>query len=299
MKDYTISQQFAIIGMDGLDSINKSTPKTAVLQGILAAQYAEDFLDKLEKNNIKQTVHNFAEPVKAIPKQNKKVLHELEKKMAETLLNDGSINLVPSLLSCDMDYETSGIQITDYRSKEILYNGIIEGLRAEILEDGELSWECLFLFWLMRETGCIHLIFSSLEQNVVKNRMIELSAENKIYQEILALEFHSNLVTLTTQLLKVKKQIFKNPLLQGFNLTFPFLERRSSIFIDMAVLGSNVKERRQATILYLKERGHQVEEVTRGQETILKIDNGYYCIFPITKMAVTPIQGINLLPVYE
>jgi len=299
MKDYTISQQFAIIGLDGLDSINKSTQKTAVLRGILAAQYAEDFLEQLKDAPMEQLFKDLEENVKKIRKQSKKVLYELEQKISEKLINDGSMELVSSLMACDMNYETSGIKIMDYRSEEMRYNSIKEGVRAEILEEGEISWECFFLFWVMRETGCIHEMFSSSEQEIVKNRMIHFSAEHQIYQDILSLEFQNNFGAMTTQFLKVKKHMFKNPYLQGVNLSFPFLERRYSIFIDMVILGTDVKGRRQATISYLTEKGHKVEELKRKQETILKIDNGYYRIFPTTRSARLPIQGISLLPVYE
>lgn len=46
--------------------------------------------------------------------------------------------------------------------------------------------------------------------------------------------------------------------------------------------------------------GHYVEEVKSGSETLLKIDNAYYRIFPTVKRAYkVPIQGANLVPVYQ
>ena len=79
----------------------------------------------------------------------------------------------------------------------------------------------------------------------------------------------------------------------------PFLERRSAIFIDFVVLGTTVADRRKEVLCYLSERGHYAEEVKNGRETLLRIDNSYYRIFPMTKAAYhIPIQGASLVPVY-
>ena len=83
------------------------------------------------------------------------------------------------------------------------------------------------------------------------------------------------------------------------NLVFPYLERRNAIFIDFVVLGTNVQQRRIAVMEHLSEKGHYVEEVKMGEETLLKIDNNYYRIFPSTRRAYkVPIQGANIVPVY-
>ena len=50
---------------------------------------------------------------------------------------------------------------------------------------------------------------------------------------------------------------------------------------------------------YLKKKGFAVEEIRVGSETLLKIGNIYYRIFPMTKTAYkVPIQGVNLVPAY-
>lgn len=83
------------------------------------------------------------------------------------------------------------------------------------------------------------------------------------------------------------------------NLVFPFLERRSAIFIDFVVFGTDVKSRRIAVMEHLVSFGHYVEEVKLGSETLLKIDNAYYRIVPGTRTAYkVPIQGASLVPVY-
>ncbi len=61
MEDYTLVQQFLLIGLDGTDSRHKSVAKSAVLRAAAAGKRAERLLasgdcqspgsaDKLEKN---------------------------------------------------------------------------------------------------------------------------------------------------------------------------------------------------------------------------------------------------------
>lgn len=59
------------------------------------------------------------------------------------------------------------------------------------------------------------------------------------------------------------------------------------------------RTRRAAAVEYLKKKGFAVEEIRVGSETLLKIGNIYYRIFPMTKTAYkVPIQGVNLVPAY-
>lgn len=67
----------------------------------------------------------------------------------------------------------------------------------------------------------------------------------------------------------------------------------------MVIFGTNVADRRVAAVEYLKKKGFAVEEIRVGSETLLKIGNIYYRIFPMTKTAYkVPIQGVNLVPAY-
>ena len=82
-----------------------------------------------------------------------------------------------------------------------------------------------------------------------------------------------------------------------------YLERRQAIFIDCVIFNTTLKERRIAAMEHLCKMGHYVEEIKNGSETLLKIDNAYYRIFPRTKMGAgykfrVPIQGVSLVPVY-
>lgn len=295
MKDYTLSQQFALIGLDGLDAIHPSMAKTMVVRGVAAARLLETCCLS-EGEPVETTLQT---GLKDIAGMNKKELGCLEEEVRELLEQDGALEKAPDILACDMNYATAGVEIMAYRTNADIYTRLAEGIRAEVLEEGPITREAFCLLWLMRESGCLHDVFSVEEQTRLNARMVELSAAVPLYQAIWQAEFHNSLESLAGNFLRAKKNLFKNPYMEGVNLLFPFLDRRKSIFIDFVVLGTDVKSRRLAVLSYLSEQGHYVQEVKYGDETLLKVDNVYYRIFPMTKVCYRiPIQGANLVPVY-
>ncbi len=304
MKDYTLTQQYALLGLNGLDALHTSTAKTAVIRGIVAAKFLETNLAILEseadnEENAKKLQSAWQPVSSQIRKLSKKEAKSLETGITAQLIADDTLQVIPDILACDINYDTAGVDIKAYRTDGKIYNGIAEGLRAEVLEQGPISAECFALIWLMRESGCLHDHFSTEEQTKINQRMIELTAQNPVYRILWEEEFHSMLENTIGRFLKAKSNLFKNPYLEGVNLSFPFLERRKAIFIDFVVLGTTVASRRIAVMEYLSERGHYVEEIKNGTETLLKIDNNYYRIFPAARRVYKiAVQGANLVPVY-
>ena len=56
MNEYTLSQQYALVGLDGQDSIHTTTAKSAVCRGIAAAKLLEKFIlsDNLDLEAVKE-----------------------------------------------------------------------------------------------------------------------------------------------------------------------------------------------------------------------------------------------------
>lgn len=300
MKDYTISQQYALVGFDGLESTRMTLAKNAVCRGIWAAKLLEELLFSGREQVFLEFETAFKAGLEKIISKDKKAATGIEKEMAELLKMEGAMEEVQDLIACDINYETNSMDVRAYRSRVEDYRGITERLRAEILEEGEVTLESVCLLWLLRESGCIHNIFSVKEQEYLSGRMMDISREDQVIRLIWESEFSSWMRKWSQNLLNAKKNLFKNPYLEGVNLLFPFLDRRKSIFIDFVVLGTDVKTRRQEVVTYLTERGHFVEEIKNGTETILKVDNGYYRIFPMTRVYFkVPVQGASLVPVYK
>lgn len=300
MKEYSLSQQFAIVGLDGLVSNHPSIAKKAAVRGICAAKVLEEHFRGNENVDLSEMRQVLQEEVHRIKSYGKKKLEETEREMAALLEADGGVEIVPDLLGCDMNYYTAGISITAYRSDRKQYLGITERVKAEILEEGEVTEECICLLWLFRETGCMHDIFSVKEQEFIQQRVADIATAKEDIRIIWEEEFHTKLENTVVNFLKAKHNLFKNPYMQGVNLVFPFLDRRQAIFVDFVIFGTSVQNRRLAMMEFLQEKGHYVEEVKNGTETLLRIDNALYRIWPKVKTAYrVPIQGADLLPVYR
>lgn len=300
MKELVLSRQYAVIALDGLESLHPSMAKSAVIRAIAAAKVMEEVMHTEAESDPAVFILKLNEAVEVVKDLRKKDEKQIEEEMAALLEADGLMEQIPDILGCDMDYYTSGVELKAYRSDEDTYIRIREGLRAEILEEGVISTECAVLLWLLRESGCIHDLFSVSEQDQVQRRMTDAAAENEIFRAMWQTEFHSAVESFAGRFLRAKHNLFKNPYLEGVNLIFPYLERRKAIFIDFVVLGTDVQSRRIAVMEHLSKMGHYVEEVKSGSETLLKIDNAYYRIFPTVKRAYkVPIQGANLVPVYQ
>ena len=292
-------QKAALAGLDTLEANHYTQAKSAVLRGIAALTALEPLLAEIQSGEPIVFKEGLTKLIQQVKKLGKKELKEIEKETVLTLKQEGALEEVPALIACDMNYETAGVKITEYRTSQTEYGKVVESIRAEILEEGEPSLESVCLLWMFRESCLMSEVFSSSEQILVKQKIGDISSQNDCFRRLFEAEFHSVLSNFSTSFLKAKKNLFQNPYLEGVNLMFPFLERRSAIFIDFVVLGTTVADRRKEVLCYLSERGHYAEEVKNGRETLLRIDNSYYRIFPMTKAAYhIPIQGASLVPVY-
>lgn len=299
MKELILSQQYALLALNGQESLHPSVAKNAVLRAVAAAQVLEIEMGKADTSSFSEFSAALQKAVQIAKTLKKKEASRIEQEVVNALKAEELLKEVPDLLGCDMDYDTSGIELKAYLSDEISYVRIKEGLRAEILEDGPISLECAVLLWLLRESGCIHDLFSVSEQSRVEERMTEAATQDEQYRTLWEAEFHSIFEGAMNRFVKTKSKLFKNPYLEGVNLAFPYLDRRKSVFIDMVIWGTNVADRRAAAVEYLDKKGFTVEEIRIGSETLLKIGNIYYRIFPMTKTAYkVPIQGVNLVPAY-
>ncbi|MDO5406571.1 MAG: hypothetical protein Q4F28_04500 [Eubacteriales bacterium] len=304
MKDYPLWLQYALVGLDGQSSLHMTTAKSAVLRAVAAGKLLEEQLwgkseEELDAMDRTQWKERLEEGLKDVCQMKKKEAQELEQETAGLLIADGSMEEAPDILGADMNYYTADVSMKVYRTVRETYLGITERIRAEILEEGPVTLEAVCMLWLLRESECIHDLFSVEEQNVIHRRMLDASSKRELYRVLWQTEFHDRWEHFAAGFLRGKKNLFSNPYLEGVVLLFPFLERRQAIFIDFVVLGSNVMSRRMEVMTFLCERGHYVEDVKFGEETLLRVDNIYYRIFPKTvQVRHIPIQGVCLIPAY-
>lgn len=297
----SLTEKFALLSLDGLESLHPSFIKKLTLRGIMAAQLLDATLNQkslgsMDTNTLKGLLNTVSHRVK---RATKKSLNRIETEITSHLQKNGMLEEIPNLLACDMNYYTSGVQLKSYRANCKLHLRFLECIRAEALEKGDLTEETFCMLWLFREICGIYDLFSSAEQVALNQNITDFCRIHDNYRLLWQTEFHKTTDFLLKSVLHSKDKIFKKPFMQGMNLIFPFLARQESIFIDMVVLNTSVGDRRMQVMNFLTENGHFVEDVTFGEETLLRIDNCYYRLFPSTRIVQLPIQGMVLLRIYQ
>ena len=182
MKELILSQQYALLALNGQESLHPSVAKNAVLRAVAAAQVLEIEMGKVDTSSFLEFSAALQKAVQIAKSLKKKEASQIEQEVVNALKAEELLKEVPDLLGCDMNYDTSGVELKAYLSDEISYIRIKEGLRAEILEDGPISQEDAVLLWLLRESGCIHDLFSVSEQNRVEERMTEAAVQDEKYR---------------------------------------------------------------------------------------------------------------------
>lgn len=313
MREYSLAEQFSLIALNGLDSKYDTEAKKAAVIGIAAAIALEETLlksdigagqsaesENRDSESVEKSLDLLAERIGRLKKLRKRQRKEVEQGMTARLEEAGVLTEIPSLLGCDINYYTAGITMMEYKCLESLYQNITETIRAEILEPGEVTLETVCFLWLLRECGGMHDLFSVAEQNRIEQSLVALKAQEPVYNRLLELEFHNAARNMYLGFLHWKRNLFKNPYLAGVNLLFPFFERRQAVFIDMVLLGTSVKERREEAVDFLKKNGHYCQIMEIGGESLVKVDNCYYRIWPSVRSSYhVPVQGVELLPVYK
>ena len=211
MKELILSQQYALLALNGQESLHPSVAKNAVLRAVVAAQVLETELGKVDTSSFSEFSVALQKAVQIAKTLKKKEASQIEQEVVNALKAEELLKEVPDLLGCDMDYDTSGIELKAYLSDEISYVRIREGLRAEILEGGPISLEYAVLLWLLRESGCIHDLFSVSEQSRVEERMTEVAAQDEQYRTLWEAEFHIIFEGAMNRFVKTKSKLFKNP----------------------------------------------------------------------------------------
>lgn len=279
-----------LLGLDGQNAKRMTLAKKGALMGAVVARAFDELLkydDEELVKKLKSLTFDF------------KDLKSVEKELYNSLYLDNLMTKKRHLLSCDINYYTAGVDVVEYFAKEDIYNRYVEQLRAELLEEGEITIEAVMLFVIIRDSGLIHEVFSTKEQEVISKKLIALTGKDKVVSALMDIRFKDQLTNLLSSLIKGKQNLFKNQYLEGVSIMFPFLDRRSSIFIDTVVFGTDVKERRDAIIAFLIEMGFDAKQELLNDQILLKIDNSYYSVWPTTRVFnKIPVQGIVLSPYY-
>lgn len=325
MGELKLSQGFSMIALNAQDSINMTTVKKVSLRCIAAAVVLETYLDgdfesiddgKLSLKKSYLDSPNITLYQEAIFKAlfykkgdieenlnwwltnasnlSKKHLKALEITIVDSLKGYDYIEEIPNLLGCDMLYKTAGLSLKEYRSNINEYSRIVESLKADVLEEGELGYENIFMLWLLKESGCIQDVFSKSDLEIIEKKISNLFINNRFSKKLYDIHIYHGLEMAVKGFLRMKKNAIKTPTGTGFNFIFPAIERSQSIFIDTEEMFSNSKERLNDVKRRLEENGHLYTIVRGGDVPLIKIDNIIYEAIPEAIRGRIPIHGVRL-----
>jgi len=288
MSELSLHERFAIIALNGLQVETMTVAKKLAVRGIMAAEILEKYLN--EESLSKQVDMDF----RKILISSKRKLKSAEERFTKELKEKGLLSVIPSILNCDMYYVTSGVEVSEYLCDSAEYTRQAEGIRAELLEDGEMSSEIIFLWWLMRESSCFYDLFSPLEIDKITQRLNEIHLNSKVAKELFNLKLQRKIEQIYAKYLKKKHEIFTTALGTGFLFVVPFFERKESVFIDVEQWFSDKDKRLSSVLDRFALKGHVVSVIRTGETPLIKVDNIYYECIPTQVVVKVPIQGVRL-----
>ena len=115
MRELNLSEQYALIALEGQESLHRSVAKSAVLRAVTAAEVLMPVLEK-EGCSLSEFAEEAEKAVQAAKNMNKKKERQIEQKVKESLEKEGLLCEIPDLLGCDLNYYSSGIELKSYRS---------------------------------------------------------------------------------------------------------------------------------------------------------------------------------------
>ena len=326
MMDLKLAQSFALIELNAQSSLYMTNAKKVSLRSMAAAVILEAYLEGdftqadneltfrkevLERSGstlYRETVllpllHNHAEvqgdlgwwlkKASLLPNQK---LKKFENAISDYLKAMNVLEEIPSLLGSDMYFDSAGVEMKAYRSNIGVYTSITENLRAEILEEGTVTDEIICMLWLLRESGCMHDVFSRNELEKINTRMHDLYRSNLWAKSLFWIQIHHGMELGIKQFLQMKSKFMKTYAGSSINFFFPFLERSQAVFIETEAWFDNSNKRLNSVLTRLKSHGHEVKVIEGGSIATIKIDNLLYDAMPHFVMMKVPIQGMRLVP---
>lgn len=326
MTDLKLAESFALIGLNAQRSLEMTLAKKAALRCIAVAVILELQLEgKLQPSSLQQGQSRDAAEVsrewtyrRAVieplirgkeeqgrelvwwlhraSRLSKRRMDRFEQSIRDSLKERELLEEIPHLLGCDLYFHSSGVTIKEYRSHPEEYLRITEHLRADVLEDGSMTEESVCLLWLLRESGCMHDLFSRNELEQVTGKMVRLMQKDPLAKVLYPIRIRLGFEAAAKQLLQFKKGAVSTQAGSGVNFLFPILERSQAVFIDTEAMLSGPETRLKDVLARLESKGHQVQVLRAGQIPLLKVDNLVYEAIPHAIYGRAPIHGVRLLP---
>lgn len=291
MSELTLSKQFALIALNGLDSTHMSTAKKVALRSIMAASVLEEFI---KQPFLENRITALSDEMKKVSSASGGKLREAETTVSKELIRLRLIKESANLLACDMNYVTASVTIREYYSDPTEYTRIKNGIYRCLTESGSVTDEIICMFWLLRESCCFYDIFTKKEEDHLSARINELFEQSPFAKVLFSIVIQKSQEQAYQSFLRKKKEWFSTPFGAGLLFTCPMLERSQSIFIEVEEWFSDKDKRLTCVMNRLLTMGQEVQVLRAGDVPLLKINNLYYECIPDQIVCRLPVQGVRL-----
>lgn len=198
-------------------------------------------------------------------------------KIAAEMVEDGLVDVIPSLLSCDLNHRTSGSELRQYRSSYTEYHRILQQIIAEGSDNGTASDEMVFLLWLLKQSGDLQ-------------RIISPEAARKANEHSMGKDLGKDLAGASIAVIEdtVREK-------RGFLSKLPVSHKSDSIFIETNKMFADANERIADVKAFLESNGHICEVKKTGGVAVAEIDNILYELIPgAVRVRVVNVHGVRL-----
>lgn len=221
--------------------------------------------------------------------------HHFYKSLIDEMVAEQLIEIIPSLLECDLDYQTSGVKIREYRSADLQYQNVVNDVRAELFNEDTITDENVTFVWLLKQSGDISNIFTLEEIHKIDEIITELSKKNHFVESLYHITVKGMIPRTLKTILKHKNAFAKTPFGSGVVSRIPALEKRESIFIQTEKMFSDSWERTEDVIKILESNGHICKVKTVGAVSLVEIDHVLYELVPdAVSVTFINIHGVRL-----
>ncbi|WP_349671171.1 hypothetical protein [Lacrimispora sp.] len=224
-----------------------------------------------------------------------KEINKFYKKLIDGMVSEKLMDIIPSLLECDLYYQTSGVKINEYRSDDLQYQNTVNELRKMIVEEDAITDENISLVWLLKQSGDLSKIFTLEEVHQIDEMIKELCNKNNFVEALFAIKGKGSFPRTWKAILTYKKELAKTPIGSGIVSRIPILVRSESIFIETERMFPDSWERVEDVKNRLESNGHICKVKAVGGVSFMEIDHVLYELVPdAVVMKVMNIHGVRL-----
>lgn len=320
MQTIHLAEDFSLLALSGQRSNNLTFAKRIALRSMAAAAILELYLaghfdretdstvlekeDTLSyhdtvldcllegKEQIKETL---PEIINQVTKLSKKDLEKIEGTFVAYLNTLGVLKERASLLSCDLEFETAGVEVKEYYGHQEQYQKVVQRIRTDILDKEDMTDEVACLFWLLKESGVIHDVFSEqeLEDNVIE-RFYHLLESHALAKEIFPLSIQKTNEGLVKKFLDFKEKTMNTAVGAGVNFVFPVLHRSEAVFIETETYFADKDARLHELTSRLEKHRVPFTMIRKGAVPMIDVNGVLYEAVPYTKAYRMQVHGIQL-----